>query len=326
MPERITFTAGHERWPLARPFAIAHGTRTHSDVIVVTASCGGISGRGEGVPYPRYGESIQGVLSALEKAAPPISDQDTAASLGLTGAAASALDAALWDLRCQREGVSVFDLLEWPPPGPLLTAYTISIGSPSEMRQRAKEEASRPMLKVKTGPDHIIPCVAAVREGAPDAKILVDANESWPASDVAALCQAMQDLDVTLIEQPLPAGQEEILGSFKHPVPIFADESFHSSADVDRCAKFFDGVNIKLDKAGGLTRAIEALDAAQNAGLQIMCGCMVGTSLSIAPAFLLAQRADFSDLDAPMLLSQDRAGGFRFDGSQMFPLNQGFWG
>lgn len=322
----LILTASHERWPLARPFSIAHGTRTHADVVLATVKCDGLSGRGEGVPYPRYGESVPEVIAALNQAGQAISTDDTAGSLGLKGAAASALDAALWDLRSQREGRSINQLCGWPALRPLTTAYTISIGTPAEMRERAREESTRPLLKIKTGRDQIIPCVEAVREGAPEAQLIVDANESWPESELADLCRAMHDLGVAMVEQPLPSGGDEALGRFEHLVPIFADESFHSAADIAHCARFYDGVNIKLDKTGGLTPALQALDAARAAKLRIMCGCMVGTSLAMAPAFLLAQQAEFTDLDAPLLLAKDRPGGFRFEGSTMFPLEQPFWG
>lgn len=315
-----------ESWPMARPFAIAHGTRTHAEVVVVELEADGFLGRGESVPYPRYGESVEGVLASVRRVVDAILAGAGASAAGLSGAAANAVDCALWDLRCKQTGLPAHDLLGLAKPVALETAFTIPIDSPTEMQRRASEEADRPLLKVKTGPTRIVECVAAVRAGAPQAKLIVDANESWQSDALPELLRAMVELGVSLVEQPLPAGMDSCLGQIDHPLPIFADESFHRTADVQKCAALYDGVNIKLDKTGGLTEAINTINAAREAKLGILVGCMVGTSLAIAPAFLLAQQADWVDLDGPLLLAKDRPNGFRFDGSTILPSGTELWG
>jgi len=307
-----------ESWALAKPFAISRGVKTAADVIVVEARESGVTGRGECVPYARYGETPDSVEAQLRAAATP---DDLP-----PGAARNALDCALWDLRARSSGVPVWQAAGLAAPQPAITAYTISLGTPDEMRAAAAEAADRPLLKVKLGPVDPVGCIAAVRQGAPGARLIADANEGWSFEQFAAIVDDLAGLGVELVEQPLPAGEDAALAGWKSPLLVCADESFHVAADIPGLAARYGAVNIKLDKAGGFSEALACLRAAQAAGLNVMVGCMVATSLAMAPAALLAGAADYVDLDGPLLLKEDRPGGIRFEGSLMYPPQPTLWG
>lgn len=313
-----TITQRRESWPLARPFAISRGVKTAADVVVVEAEQDGVTGRGECVPYGRYGETTDSVMAQLEGARAP-GDLPP-------GAARNALDCALWDLRAKRDGVAAWRAAGLQPPQPATTAYTISLGAPHDMRAAAAEAAARPLLKVKLGADEPVACIAAVREGAPASRLIADANEGWTFDQLAAIAGDLAALGVELVEQPLPADADGILAGWRSPLLLCADESFHVAADIPALAGRYGAVNIKLDKAGGFTEALACVAAARAAGLQVMIGCMVATSLAMAPAALLASVADYVDLDGPLLLARDRDHGLRFDGSLMFPPETALWG
>jgi L-alanine-DL-glutamate epimerase-like enolase superfamily enzyme len=319
-----------ESWPLAKPFAISRGTKTHAEVIVAEMSDGANHARGEGVPYPRYGESIEATLAQVESVADAIAaGAGTEEVQGLLppGAARNAVDCALWDLRAKAELVPVWRLVGFDAPGPVKTAYTLSLDTPAAMGKAAAENAFRPLLKLKLagGPEDL-ERVRAVRAGAPRMRLIVDANEAWSPEDFAALAPALAELDVALVEQPFPAGKDDALRSLPRPIPVCADESCHVATDLDRIAGKYDAVNVKLDKAGGLTEAAALVKAAKSRGLGVMVGCMVGTSLAMAPALILAGEADFIDLDGPLLLARDRQPGLRYEGSTVFPPKPNLWG
>jgi len=323
-------SAEAQTWPLAQAFAISRGIKTEAHVVVVTLIQDGAVGRGECVPYARYGESVESVLAEVDRVADTLragADRSEIQEMLAPGAARNAIDCALWDLEAKRSGAPVWRLagLEKSPVA-LTTAYTISLGSPEEMARSAAANAHRPLMKLKLTGAGDLERVAAVREAAPATALIVDANEGWSIDMVEPFSAALARLGVELIEQPLPADRDEALASVVHPVPICADESAHSRAGLAALVGRYDAINIKLDKTGGLTEALALKDAALLAGLDIMVGCMVGTSLSMAPAFLLAQGARFVDLDGPLLLGRDRDEGFRFDGSIMHPPQAALWG
>ncbi len=323
-----------ERWPIAGSFVISRGAKSEAHVVVVevreTLADGRVvRGRGECVPYARYGESVEGVGAALTAMAGPVADGlDTAALQAAmpAGAARNALDCALWDLEAKRNGLPVWELLGGTPPRQVVTAETISIGSPPDMANRARKLADRPLLKVKVGADSTVERVAAVRTAAPNARLIVDANEAWSERDLPALLHAMAALDVALVEQPLPAGADGALAGIDSPVPLCADESVHTAESLDHLAGLYSYVNIKLDKTGGLTAALALADASEARGFRLMVGCMLGTSLAMAPALMLAGRAEFVDLDGPVLLSRDREPGLSFRGGWISPPGPGLWG
>lgn len=325
---RLAVTAVVERFAVAGSFVIARGATQHVDVVVATVGDGAHVGRGEATPVYYEGETAEGCIAAiLDRAASaaPL----TRASLLETmkpGAARNALDCALWDLEAQRAGRSVAALAGLPEQQAIETAYTISVGAPEAMEAAARAAASRPLLKVKLDGRDDRAKIAAVRRGAPAARLIADANESWGGLDIAAEAAALAALGVEMIEQPVRAGAEERLAGVASPVPLVADESCQSSADLDRCIGRFQGINIKLDKAGGLTEALRLADAAAAAGLDVMIGCMLCTSLAVAPAALLASRARWVDLDGPLLLAADRAGGFVFEGGRLASPPVPIWG
>lgn len=323
-------SAEAQTWPLAQAFAISRGSKTEARVVVVTLTQDGAVGRGECVPYARYGESVDSVLAEVGRVGDALragADRSEIQEMLAPGAARNAIDCALWDLEAKRTGEPVWRRagLEKPPVA-LTTAYTISLGSPEEMARSAAVNAHRPLMKLKLTGAGDLERVAAVREAAPATALIVDANEGWSIDMVEPFSAALAKLGVELIEQPLPADRDEALASVAHPVPICADESAHSCAGLAALVGRYDAINIKLDKTGGLTEALALKDAALLAGLDIMVGCMVGTSLGMAPAFLLAQGARFVDLDGPLLLARDRDEGFRFDGSIMHPPQAALWG
>lgn len=313
-----------ERFALERPFTIARGTRTHAAVLTVTVTDGPHAGRGECVPYARYGESMESVEAQVRSF-----DGTTRAALAEAlppGAARNALDCALWDLEAKRAGSRVWDLAGLPEPGPLITAYTLSLDAPDAMRDRAAANAHRPLLKVKLGTEDDMPRLEAVRAGAPAARIVADANEGWSAAIYADLAPHLARLGVELIEQPVPADRIHELDGLPRPVPLCADESCHDRASLTALAGRFDMVNVKLDKTGGLTEALALRDAARAAGFGVMTGCMVGSSLAMAPAVLAAQGSAVVDLDGPLLLAEDRPAPLRYDAAGVHPPEPALWG
>jgi L-Ala-D/L-Glu epimerase len=318
-----------ENWPLAKPFAISRGSRTVAEVVLAEIHSGAVRGRGESVPYARYGETVDGVVAAVEAMAERVAGGlDRAGLLEAMppGAARNALDCALWDLEAKETGTSVWELAGIASAKPVVTAYTISLDTAERMGVDATANGGRPLLKVKLTGAGDLDRVRAVRKGAPNARLIVDANEAWTADHLREYGPVLAQLGVVLIEQPLPAGQDGALAEFEHPVPICADESCHVTEDLDRLAGLYDCVNIKLDKTGGLTEALRLKAAARERGFAIMVGCMVGSSLSMAPAHLLAQDAEFVDLDAPLLLARDRQPGLRYEGSVVYPPKPNLWG
>ncbi|MCK0196865.1 dipeptide epimerase [Ancylobacter sp. 6x-1] len=317
-----------ERFPIAGTFTIARGSKTEAVVVVAELAEGGHVGRGECVPYARYDETVEGVAAAIAAL-----EGELAAGLdrkGLQhrlppGAARNALDCAFWDLAAKQAGMPVHVLAGLPAPVPVTTAYTISLGTPEAMAQAARA-AARPLLKLKLGAQGDAERLAAIRAAVPEAELIVDANEGWSGDRLAEMLAACAEAGVTLVEQPLPAGQDEALGSVPRPVPICADESVHGLASLDRLMGRYDAVNVKLDKTGGLTEALALVEAAQVRGLGIMVGCMVATSLAMAPALLLANRARWVDLDGPLLLARDRTPALAYDGSTVYPPAPALWG
>ncbi|MGE0499402.1 MAG: N-acetyl-D-Glu racemase DgcA [Rhizobiaceae bacterium] len=327
MTRTLTFEA--ETFPISGTFTISRGSKTVAEVVTVTIREDAAAGRGECVPYRRYGETLDSVRQAIGAAAPEIAGGASRADLAAilpAGAARNAIDCALWDLEAKATGRSVADRLGVTPK-PLVTAYTLSLGEPEAMAAQAKANATRPLLKVKIGGGEAdIARIRAVVQAAPLSRIILDANEGWTPRDVIANLRVAAELGVALVEQPLAAGEDAMLGDFEHPLPVCADESVHTASDLERLSRLYDMVNIKLDKAGGLTAAIELRDRARALGLGVMVGCMVGSSLAMAPAMLLAQDADFVDLDGPLLLARDREPCLAYEGSTVLPPDRALWG
>jgi L-alanine-DL-glutamate epimerase-like enolase superfamily enzyme len=318
-----------ERWPIAGTFSISRGTKTEAVVVVAELSDGTRRGRGECVPYARYGETVEGVAAAIEAMRAEIGcglDRERLRSVMGPGAARNALDCAFWDLAAKRARRPVHELLGMPAPKAVTTAYTISLGTPDAMARAAAGAGERALLKVKLGAPGDPARIAAVRHAAPRAELIVDANEGWTEGDLAANLAACAEAAVTLIEQPLPAEHDDALARIAHPLPICADESAHASASLSAIVGKYDAVNIKLDKTGGLTEALAMAREAERLGLTLMVGCMVATSLAIAPAMLLAQRARVVDLDGPLLLARDRLDGLRYEHSRVHPAAPALWG
>jgi L-Ala-D/L-Glu epimerase len=318
-----------ERWPIAGAFTISRGSKTEAEVVVVELSDGTLRGCGECVPYPRYNETVAGVMAALEGLAGEVArglDRETLQHVLPAGAARNALDCAFIDLEAKRAGRPAYDWLGLAPPQPRVTAYTISLGTPQTMAAAAAAAAARPLLKVKLGGEGDRDRIAAVRKAAPGAELIVDANEGWSAANLAANLAACADAGVTLVEQPLPAADDAALATIARPIPVCADESVHDRASLANLVGKYDAVNIKLDKAGGLTEALALAAAAEAKGFMLMVGCMISTSLSIAPALLLAQRARVVDLDGPLLLARDRPNGLTYAGSTVHPATRELWG
>ncbi|EKF42752.1 mandelate racemase/muconate lactonizing-like protein [Nitratireductor indicus C115] len=318
-----------ESFPIAGVFTISRGSRTEARVVTCILSENGVSGHGECVPYARYDETVESVVEEIEAVR-----QDLANGLdriGLLdrmapGAARNAVDCALWDLEAKLSGRRASITACTVPPRPLPTAYTISLAAPDEMAAQARAHASRPLLKVKLGSDNDAARIHAVAGAAPESRLIVDANEGWTAENIRENMLVAAEFHVALIEQPLPAGKDGLLRDIPHPVPICADESVHTADNLNDIAGLYDFVNIKLDKTGGLTAALELRDKARDMGFGVMVGCMVGTSLAMAPAVLLAQGADFVDLDGPLLLARDRAHGLSYSGSLVSPPSPHLWG
>ena len=319
-------TAIVERWPVAGQFIIARGAKTYVDVLVVAVSDGAHVGMGEGTAIYYHGESAESCLAQIEDVIGALGSltvqaaREAAQTVLPPGAARNALDCALWDLEAKAAGLPLWQLAGLSEaPLSLQTAFTISLGEPATMEADAANAAARGfgLLKLKLTGGGDRERVAAVRKGASDARLIVDANESWAGLDIAAEAAALAALGVEMIEQPVPVGQDALLEGVNSPVPFLADESCQSAADIEMCARYYDGVNIKLDKAGGLTEALAMRRKAEALGLKVKVGCMLSTSLGIAPAFLAAQGADWVDLDGPALLTEDREGGFRFADGQI---------
>jgi L-alanine-DL-glutamate epimerase-like enolase superfamily enzyme len=327
--DSIKLTAQIERWPIAGSFTISRGAKTEAVTVVAKVSRGGLSGRGECVPYPRYGETPEATLAALQAMQEPLARGLTGQALQAAmpaGAARNALDCALLDLEAKTSGQRIWSLLGRPAPRPCTTAYTISLGTPETMAAATAKAAHRPLLKIKLGGDGDGARILAVRKAAPESELIVDANEAWTPDNLEQNLAECAEVGVTLVEQPLPAGKDEALARIKRSVAVCADESVHDRASLDGLRARYDAVNIKLDKTGGLTEALAMADAAQALGFDIMIGCMVATSLAMAPAMLLAQQARFVDLDGPLLLARDRDDGLRYDGSLVYPPEAALWG
>jgi len=324
-----TLSVEAEHFPIAGTFTISRGSKTEAEVLTCTIGDGSFSGRGECVPYRRYGETMEKVREAIEALRRAIVDGITRAELRealAPGAARNAIDCALWDLEAKVSGKPAWETICLNAPKALVTAYTLSLAEPEAMAAQALANAQRPLLKVKIGGAGDIARIRAVAEAAPQSRIILDANEGWTAENIEENLAAAAELGVALIEQPLPAGKDEMLRSIRHPVPICADESVHSAKDLAALSGLYDAVNIKLDKSGGLTEALQLRDQARKLGFSIMIGCMVGTSLAMAPAVLLAQDADFVDLDGPLLLARDRSPGLAYEGSLVSPPDGALWG
>jgi L-Ala-D/L-Glu epimerase len=319
-----------ERFPIAGRFTIARGSRTEAVVVTATIAEGAARGRGECVPYARYRETAETVAAAIESLRPQIEnglDREALQDALPAGAARNAVDCALWDLDAKKSGIPAFVSAGIDRLPPATTAYTISLGTPDEMAEAAARAAHRPILKIKLGgPEGDAERIKAVRAAAPRATLLADANEGWTESNLTAHLEASAAAGFALIEQPLPADRDEALRSAPRLVPLCADESLHEREHLDRLAGLYDAINIKLDKAGGLSEALLLADAAEKRGLAIMVGCMVGTSLAMAPAMLLAGRARFVDLDGPLLLARDRDAGLVYEDSVVHPPSPALWG
>ena len=328
-PGAISLNVRIERWPIAGSFTISRGAKTEAVVVVAAVGQGGLIGRGECVPYPRYDEKPEATLEAIQAMQEPLAggmDRIALQARMPAGAARNALDCALADLEAKRAGQRIWNLFGRPAPEPRTTAYTISLGPPEAMAEATAKAAHRALLKIKLGGDGDGARIAAVRRAAPTSELIVDANEAWTEDNLAANLKACADAGVTLIEQPLPAGKDEALARIERPVAVCADESVHDRASLAGLRGRYDAVNIKLDKTGGLTEALVMADAARALGFEIMIGCMVATSLSMAPAMLIAQAARFVDLDGPLLLANDRDNGLRYEGSLVYPPDAALWG
>jgi L-Ala-D/L-Glu epimerase len=314
-----------DRFRLARAFTISRGSKTEALVLTVRVTRGGVTGIGECVPYARYGETLESVRAQIERLPEAITREALQEAL-LSGAARNAVDCALWDLEAKQSGLRVWELAGLASPGPVVTAYTLSLAAPDEMRAAAASNAHRPILKVKLGTPDDIPRLEAVRAGASRSRIIIDANEGWTPDVYTDFAPHLLRLGVDLVEQPLPAGQDGMLAEIPHPVPICADESCHGRASLPDLKGKYDVVNLKLDKTGGLTEGLLTRDLARQLGFKVMVGCMVGSSLAMAPAVLLAQGADWTDLDGPLLLAEDRPHPLWYDTEGVHPSDANLWG
>ena len=318
-----------ERWPVAGSFAISRGAKTEAVTVVAEVSQGGHTGRGECVPYPRYGETVEATVAALQAMQEPLAsglDRTALQAAMPAGAARNALDCALLDLEAKGLSERAWTVLGRAAPRPCTSAFTISLGTPEAMAAATAKAAHRPLLKIKLGGEGDTMRIAAVRKAAPESELIVDANEAWTSDNLERNLHACAELGVTLVEQPLPAAHDEALARIKRPVAVCADESVHDRTSLKGLRERYDAINIKLDKSGGLTEAFAMADAALALGFDIMIGCMVATSLSMAPAMLLTPQARFVDLDGPLLLAWDRDGGLRYEGSLVYPPEATLWG
>lgn len=323
-------SAVDQGWPLARPFAISRGVKTEARVVVCEVEDGdGHAGRGECVPYAHYGETVDSVIHQIgevaDAVAAGISRRELLGALP-PGAARNAVDCALWDLECKQAGKRAWELAGLPQPVPAVTAETIGIASPKDMATQARRLAKAPLLKIKLDGADVRARLGAVRDAAPDARLVVDPNEGWDLHRLENLASFLVEMGVEMLEQPVPAHGDDILRGLSYPVPICADESCHTARDLDRLVGLYDMVNVKLDKTGGLTAALDLADAALERGFGLMVGCMVATSLAMAPATLLINRARVVDLDGPLLLREDRAPGLDFSDGCIHPPRAELWG
>ncbi len=326
-PQRLTVT--RRGWALARPFATGRGVKTIADVVIAEISDGDARGRGECVPIPRYGESIDGVVAALDALKGAVSsglEREALQRAVPPGAARNALDCAFWDIEAKRAYRSVAELAGLGAATPIETAFTLALDTPEKMAELAAGNRTRPLLKLELGGAGDVERVRAVRHAAPASRLIVDANESWNERQLSEFMPALADFRVELIEQPLPADADDALARVKHPIPLCADKSCRTLADLGRLDGKYETVNIKLDKTGGLTEALALAAEAKRRGFRIMVGGMIGTSLAIAPALLVAQQAEIVDLDGPLLLASDRFPGLHYDGSTIHPPDPNFWG
>ena len=322
-------TVRHESWPIKGSFTISRGSKTHADVVYVELTRGEARGHGECVPYARYGESIDSVIGLIEGLRGDIEqglDRHSLQQALPAGAARNALDCALWDLKAKLSGRPVQDLAGITVPETVTTAYTLSLDTPDNMRDAAVKNSWAPLLKLKLGGPRDLDCIRAVRAGAPDARIIVDANEGWSVADYQTLIPALVEAGVEMIEQPFPAQDDEVLASLDRPITICADESCHDTASLHKLQGRYDMINIKLDKTGGLTEALRLQQNAEARGFQIMVGCMLATSLAMAPALLLGGNAQVIDLDGPLLLDKDRQPGLVFDKAHIHQPDPALWG
>ena len=320
---RMTIAA--ESWPIAGSFTISRGSKTAADVVVVTLEADGHVGRGECVPYPRYGETVEEAVAAIG-ALPEGITRAALQEAMKPGAARNAVDCALWDLEAKASGRPVWQLAGLAPPQPVEIAFTLSLDTPEKMREAAARNAHRAVLKVKLGTPADMPRIEAVRLGAPRVRLIVDANEGWTPEVYTDLAPHLIRLGVEMVEQPLPQGADDMLAEIARPLPVCADESAHDAASLPGLVGRYDVVNLKLDKTGGLTEALRARDEARRLGLRVMVGCMISTSLSMAPAILVAQGADWSDLDGPADMAEDRAHPVRYDDRNIHPAAPELWG
>lgn len=312
-------------FPLAQVFTIARGSRTEAVVVRVEIEYDGFVGRGECVPYARYGETVESVTSQIIGLELPL-DRKALQSMLPGGAARNAVDCALWDLEAKKSGTPVWQLAGLTAPGPEVTAYTLSLDTPEKMQEQAAQNAMRPLLKTKLGGEGDISRIEAVRRGAPDARIIVDANEGWTPEIYREIAPVLLRLGVEMVEQPLPASTDDALLDLERVLPVCADESCHDRASLSDLKGKYDMINIKLDKTGGLTEALALKEQAAAEGYQIMVGCMVGSSLAMAPAVLVAQGTSVVDLDGPLLLAKDRANALKYDDKNVFPPVSKLWG
>lgn len=321
---KLRIDAAAEDWRLAQAFVISRGAKTEARVIVAHISDGEVCGRGEAVPYARYGEDVEASLNLIKSS--HARSREELQSAMPAGAARNALDCAFWDFEAKRAGVAVSELAGVPEVRPVETAYTLSLDSPSAMAEQARRVAHLNILKLKLGADGDAERMRAVRDARPDARMIIDANEGWAVDALSGLMAVAADVGVELIEQPLPAGRDNVLSQVQRPVAVCADESALTSSDLGRLVGCYDAVNIKLDKAGGLTEALTMRDAARAKGFKIMVGSMVATSLAVAPALILAQGADWVDLDGPLLLAEDRPHGLAIRDGWITPASPDLWG
>ncbi len=318
-------TVTPDTFKIARTFTISRGSKTEAHVLTVRVVRGGVTGWGECVPYARYGESLASVTEAI-LALPAGITRDTLQSALPSGAARNAVDCALWDWEAKVAGRRAWQMAGLPAPGPVQIAFTLSLDTPADMRAQAAANAHRPLLKIKLGTPGDMARLQAVRAGAPKARLIVDANEGWTPEVYTDLAPHLIRLGVAMVEQPLPAGTDDMLGEIARPLPVTADESCHGVASLAALKGKYDMVNLKLDKTGGLTEALAARAEARRLGFGVMVGCMVGSSLAMAPAVLLAQGANYSDLDGPLLLSQDRENPLHYDEAGVHPPEKALWG
>ena len=321
----LRVSAKVERWPIAGSFVISRGARTEAVVVVAEVSDGAHTGRGECVPYRHYGETEASVVAAIE-AAQVEGGREALRKTMPAGAARNALDCALWDLEAKRSDAPAWELAGLPSPRPVATCYTISLGDPETMARAAQKAADRPILKLKLGGQGDPERLRAIRAAVPGMRLVADANEAWTERTFETNMRSCAEAGIELVEQPLPAGGDALLAHAPHPLPICSDECVHVTADLAQLARKYDAVNVKLDKAGGLTEAIDIVREARRRGFKVMLGCMVGTSLAMAPGVLLAQEADWVDLDGPLLLAKDREPGLVYSGGNVAPPVTALWG